>query len=123
MKWEFYDPHIDQSYAFDINPLNWNMSILSKSVEDRPTAYGRRQIAFEGRRKPQTMSFSGTILNEHQYNALQNWANKRYQIRLTDDLNRVMWIYITKFAPQRQLHPNDPFYFNYSVEATILDWQ
>jgi hypothetical protein len=123
MKWELYDPQIDEYYTFLINPLSWNLNPTVKNMSYQAAAHGRRRVAFQGRMQSKTMSFSGTILEESEYVALQAWADKRSQVRLTDDLGRISWIYITKFSPQRQLHPNNPFYFTYSVEATILDWQ
>jgi hypothetical protein len=69
------------------------------------------------------MTFSGTILTENEYNALIQWADERKQVRLTDDLGRQFWIYITSFVPTRQLKRNSPWFFTYNAEATILDWQ
>jgi hypothetical protein len=123
MKWELYDPQTGESYSFLINPLSWNLNPLVKNMTNQPASHGSRQISFQGRNQPQTMTFSGTILEESEYSALQRWANKRNQVKLTDDLGRIMWIYIMRFSPQRQLSPNNPFYFSYSIEATILDWQ
>lgn len=123
MEWELYDPQSGEIYEFLINPSSFNTNAVSKNVSFQPTAHGGRSIAFQGRNQVQTISLSGTILEESEYLALQRFANKRSQIRLTDDLDRVMWIYITSFAPTRQLHPNHPFYFSYSLQATILDWQ
>ena len=123
MGWELYDPQTTETYEFSISPSTFSTTAIAKNVSFQPTAHGKRTIAFQGRNQIKTISMSGTILDESEYFAIQRFANKRSQIRLTDDLDRVMWIYITSFSPQRQLHPNDPFYFSYSLEATILDWQ
>lgn len=123
MKWELYDPQTGELYEFLINPSSFNMNFFSKNVSFQPTAHGKRNISFQGRSESQNISMSGILIEESQYIALQNFANKRSQIRLTDDLNQVMWIYIINFSPQRQLHPNHPFYFTYSLQAAILDWQ
>lgn len=122
MKWKLYDATTETDYEFLINPLSFNFNVNTKSIEYQPTAHGKRQLAFEGRKQVQSLSFSGTILEKSEYDALMFFSEKRKQIRLTDDLGRVMWIYITRFSPQRQLHPGHPFYFDYSVEAIILDW-
>jgi hypothetical protein len=123
VKWEFYDPSgAGTTYEMEINPSSFSMSDTTRSVSNQPTLAGR-QMLFQGRSAPVKMSFSGTILVEDEYNVLRQWADQRRQVRLTDDLGREFWIYINSFVPTRQLKVNNPWFFTYNAEATILDWQ
>jgi hypothetical protein len=123
VKWQFYDPDGEgTTYNFSINPDSYSSDSVLRNIKDEATSFGSR-VFFEGRKTPRTFSFSGTILSEDQYNVLYAWANERRQIRLTDDLGFQNWIYIKSFNPTRQLKPNVPWYFTYSIEAVSLDWQ
>ena len=74
-----------QTYAFEINPLDATVPSFKRTITTQSTAAGR-QINYEGRRQPQTITVSGTILSEDQYNMLDAWARVRKQVKVTDDL-------------------------------------
>jgi len=121
--WEFYDPVEDETYEWEINPNDGGYPSRNKSIAYEATAAPNGQtLAFEGRESPATISFSGTILTESQFNTINTWYEKSNQIRLTDDLGREFWIYIRSFSPTRVRSINYPWRHTYSIEAIVLDW-
>lgn len=121
--WEFYDPVEDETYYLEINPNEGGYPSRSKNIIYESTAAPNGQtLAYEGRETPAAISFSGTILTESHFNALNNWYLKSNQIRLTDDLGRIFWIYIKSFNPQRVRSVSYPWRHTYTIEAIVLDW-
>ena len=132
-KWEFYDFVTDSTYTMELNPQQVNMGGVTKTISERgassPTG---KRILFEGRREPQVISFDGVIFNKDEYVRFENLANKNYQVRLTDDLGRVYWVYVTNFSPGRrktsyaalagQQSSIGTWLADYSIECTVLDW-
>ena len=110
-----------QTYAFEINPLDATVPSFKRTITTQSTAAGR-QINYEGRRQPQTITVSGTILSEDQYNTMDAWARVRKQVKITDDLGEGFWVYVERFSPTRQKSTQFPWHMEYSLEATVLDW-
>jgi hypothetical protein len=48
------------------------------------------------------------------------WFNKRYPIEVTDDLDRILTIYITTFEPKRVRSATYPWKHTYSVKYLVL---
>jgi len=122
VKWEFVDTESMDSYTFEINPneggskeYEKKMTYLSTSAVDGKT------LVFEGQPEVKTISFSGTILTQAQYDKMIEWFNKKNPIEITDDLDRTTTIYITSFKPRRQRAIHFPYKHTYVVEAVVLE--
>jgi len=123
VRWTFYDPVTSETWQFNLNPKEGGSLQYEKNLTyEVTTDPDGKTLIFEGRDQPMESSFSGTILEEDHYNALLTWWQKRRQIRLTDDLNRQMWIYIKSFAPKRQRTVHYPWRHEYEVTFVIIDW-
>lgn len=123
VKWVFEDPAESQEYIFHINPNAGGSPAYRKNITQQATvAPGGKTLLFEGADSPQEFSFSGVILEEAQYNAFVEWWQKRRQIKLTDDLDREYWIYITSFEPTRVRARSHPWKHTYNASALRLDW-
>ena len=132
-KWEFYDFVTDSTYTMELNPGQVDMGGVQKQISERAASSptGKR-IVFEGRRQPQTISFSGVIFNKDEYVRFEGLANKNYQVRLTDDLGREYWVYVTNFSPSRRKTSYaalageqaalGTWLCDYSIDCTIVDW-
>lgn len=121
VKWSFYDG--TTTYTFEINPSDGGSPSRKKSITYKSTAApDGKTLIFEGRDQPITVSFSGTLLTQAQYDAFETWFDKRQQVRITDDLGRQYWIYIESFDPKRVRARSHPWKHTYSIEATVLDW-
>ena len=122
-KWEFFDHVTNVNVPLEINPSDVDMGGVQRTIsETSASSPTGKRILFEGRRQPQKMVFTGVTFTKAQYEFFEDWANKNYQIRMTDDLGRQYWIYITRFAPTRRRAFNQPWLTDYTMEATVLDW-
>ncbi len=121
VKWELFDG--SNTYTFLINPNEGGSPARKKSITYKNTAApDGKTLVFEGRDEPGTMSFSGILLEQSQYEAFEEWFDKRMQVRITDDLGRQYWIYIESFEPKRVRARSYPWKHSFSISATILDW-
>lgn len=123
VKWKFEDPVELETYIFEISPNDGGSPAYTKNIMSQNTvAPGGKTLLFEGADAVSEMNFSGILLSEEQYDAFATWWAKRRQIKVTDDLGREYWIYITKFEPKRVRARSHPWKHTYSITATILDW-
>lgn len=124
VKWTFYDPIADVTHTLDVNPSAGGSPDYQKSISYMNTsAPDGKTIIFEGRDKPNEMTFEGTILSEEQYNQYKTLFDIRHQVLLTDDLGREFWIYFTGYTPRRGRKVHYPWYHTYTVKYVELDWQ
>lgn len=123
VKWIFEDPVTSEVYTFAVNPKEGGTPPYEKTMSYINTAApDGRVLAFEGRQKQQESQFTGTILEQSQYDAMLEWFTKRNQIYVSDDLGRVFTIYITKFDAKRIRAQSHPWKHEYTVSYVILDW-
>ncbi len=122
MEMAFFDPATNADVELPINPNEGGSPSYRKTINYQNTSspYGRTLI-FEGQDEPKQMECSGVILTQFHYELLVNWFHLRRQIRLTDDLGRVNWIYITAFEPKRELSKTYPWRHSYTLKYTLLD--
>lgn len=124
VRWVFEDPVTLETYNFAVNPSQGGTPGLKKTINYANTsAPNGKVVVFEGRDEVQRLEFSGTILEEAEYNAFMTWADKRYQIVMTDDLGRSFSLIIESFEAQRQRAIHYPWKHSYSVSALIVDWE
>lgn len=122
-RWTLYDPLELVTYTFAINPKGGGTPPRKKRVGYQNTsAPDGKTIVFEGQDEPRTISCEGTILDQAMLDALVEWFDKRYQVLLTDDLGREMWVYITSFEPKRVRNAERRWKHEYTLQATIVDW-
>ena len=120
--WVFEDIVNSEIYELEINPSQADLPEVTSNYSPMPTAAGR-QILFEGRVQPVTLNFSGTLLTEEQYRAMNSWNRKRKQIKITDDQGYEYWVYLTGFNPQRVRDTQHPWRHTFSASCIVVDWQ
>lgn len=121
--WVLSDPVTSTTYSLPINPNQGGTPTYRKNIMYTNTsAPGGKVLMFEGREEAKTLSVSGSILEQSLLDQLVVWYNKRNPIELTDDLGRIFRVYITSFAPTRIRSGTRPYYHEYQMEMTILDW-
>lgn len=124
MKWTLEDTVTapGSPIQLEINPdsvdFTGQENNISTGVSSAP--FGQK-LVFQGRQSPKRMQFSGTVLSEAQFKTLEAWSNKEYQFKLTDDLSRVFWIYITSCTFDRRVNKEN-WLASYTINATVLDW-
>lgn len=121
-RWNFQDNVISQNYNFDVNPNRGGTPSFQKNLSYSATPAGS-SIVFEGRDKPRTFTVSGTLREESQLIALQTWFDKEYQVKITDDLGREFWIYITNLQFERAQTRRWPFRHTFTINYVEVDWQ
>lgn len=119
--WALYNPLSGQSYNLEINPQTFKIGGKRKAITTEKTTAGQH-IFFEGREAPVSFSFGGVTLTEGQLTTLTTLAEVRSQILVEDDLGHQYWFYITTLNLTRQLKRQSPWFHNYTVDATLLDW-
>lgn len=123
VRWVFEDPVSLIAETFEINPNEGGSPSYEKNMTYKAAAAaGGRVIALEGRDRPKTLEFSGTLLTQSQFEMFTTWWNKRYQVKVTDDLNREFYILIESFIPKRERAIHYPWKHSYTVRATVVDW-
>lgn len=121
-KWTFTDTVVPISYTFEINPVDGGIPVFKKNVSTQNTlAPGGKVLLFEGQDQPQTVTWTGTLLTQTQYEAFVTWFQKRHQILVTDDRGVQMWVYITDFAPKRERAIHHQYKMSYTITAIVLD--
>lgn len=122
VKWTFFDPTVPETYVFEVNPSEGGTPSREKNIDQQATAAPNgRTLLFEGRDTVSQIDISGTILSQSQYTTFETWFNKRHQIRLTDDLGRQFWVYITSFSATRNRRVSHPWHHSYNMSMLILD--
>lgn len=123
VRWVLDDPVTLASYTVPVNPNRGGTPSFQKNFNFSNTSGPNGSVlAFEGRDELRRMSVSGTILEQAHLETLQTWAEKRYQLQLTDDLGRTFDIYITGFDATRIRARSHPWKHEYTLNYIIVDW-
>lgn len=121
VRWVFYDP-ADGAYTFAINPNEGGMPKYKKTItEVATTAAEGHALLFEGADAPPEVSFAGLTHDQADLDVLISWFHKHRQIRVTDDLGRRFWIFITGLDITRKRSRNYPAKATYRITAMVLD--
>lgn len=124
VRWDFYDPVEAETYELELNPNEGGSPSFKKTFTYANTsAPNGKTIIFEGQDEIQKLEWSGVILTQSHYDKYVEWYQKRRQIRITDDLGRVYWVYLEAFTPTRVRARSHPWKHNFQVTAVILDWE
>lgn len=119
-KWNLYDPISTTSYDLLVNPDS-EVTVSAKTLTYETTAApSGGLLVYEGADQPVTLTLSGTLLGIDQYHNLMDFYALRHQVQLTDDLNRVRWVYFTSFTPTRVRSATFPWKFTWSGIFYVL---
>jgi len=110
-------------YTLDVNPDEGGSPKVTKQMAVQSnTGPGRAPILQEGQTDPPTLSFSGAILTQGHYEALEYWHDRRVMLELTDDLNRVFRGVLTSFSPERTRRAFNVWFHRYSAEFSVFSY-
>jgi hypothetical protein len=122
VRWKFFDPIDDETYVFPVNPNEGGTGDRTKNISQQATAAPEgKTLLFEGRDSPETINLSGVVLEQAQLDAFNTWFDKRHQIRVTDDLGRQYWAYMTRFSATRNRRRSHPWHHSYTMELLVVD--
>lgn len=123
VRWNFYDPILDESFEFPLNPNDGGLPSFEKNIQgEMTTATDGRKILFEGTSKASEISFSGSLLEKSDFDWFISWYNKKYQVLLTDDLDNETWVYLVSFIPKRKRSFQHDWAISYEARVSIVDW-
>lgn len=119
--WVLTDPVTMDSYDLPVNPKESDSPGIKKSLTTHnTTAPGGAVLIFEGEDSPQSITSSGTLLTQGEYEAFLEWADKRYPVELEDDLGRTYLIYIESYEAKRVRSRMYPWRHEFTLHYTIL---
>lgn len=108
-------------YQVHINPNDAGSPSFDKAISvSKVSGPNEMPIIQEGAPGAATMTFSGVILEQAHYEALEIWFRKRILIRVQDDLGRHFYGVFSRWAPHRQRRSHNYWYHTYDAEMTIL---
>ena len=117
VRWTFTEVWTGITWEFRINPNEGGSPTFEKQMNIMTnTGPYRGGILQEGRMSVPVVDFSGAILDQDQYEALESWFLKRVLIDMTDDVGRTFRGVITAFNPSRQRRAYRQWYHTYTAQ-------
>lgn len=128
VRWQFVDVFekgpSPYSYTWEINPNDGGSPNITKNftqnVNVGPNHVG---IIMEGQFSGPTLSFSGVILTQSHYEALETWFDRRVTLDLFDDLGRQFRGVFSSFAPKRTRRAYNPWYHTYDAQFLVAGYK
>lgn len=112
------------SYVWEINPNQGGSPQVSKNMNIvYNVGPNRGGIIQEGQSTAPILSFSGVLITQSHYEALETWFDKRVLIELTDDLGRTFRGVFSAFSPERVRKPYNPWYHTYQAQFTVFGYK
>ena len=124
--WLLEDPAGDGGFTFPINPRAGGGFTRGRRTSTVRTTTGGT-ITFLGRLHVADAQIEGIVLLLRDKANIDNWFRTQRQLRLTDDLGRTTWVYMTELnwtpEPKRRHHERHS-YTARLVELTVptQDW-
>jgi hypothetical protein len=108
------------SYTWEINPNDGGSPTVEKNMTIlQNTGPNRMNLVQEGANQVPTIAFSGSILTQAHYEALELWYDRRVLIKLTDDLLRTFYGVFSSFSPKRSRRAFNPWYHTYDAQFHV----
>lgn len=121
VRWRFEDVYqtgtSPYTWTFDINPNDGGSPNADKNFTVA-TNIGPRQgvILQEGQMNAPAVTWSGVILTQEHYEALETWFVKRIVLDVFDDIGRQFRGALATFHPKRVRKPYNFWYHTYDAE-------
>lgn len=120
VKWTFTDywqvgppPY---TYTWEINPNEGGSPEITKNISVfENVGPNRLGLLMEGQSSIPILNFSGVILTQSHYEALEHWFDHRILIKLDDDLERSFYGVFSKLSPKRSRRASNPWYHTYDA--------
>jgi len=124
-RWTFTDVYEKgpqpYTYQVHINPNDSGSPSFDKAVSvSKVSGPNEMPIIQEGAPGVAAMTFSGVILEQAHYEALEIWFRKRILLLVQDDLGRHFYGVFSRWAPHRVRRSHNFWYHTYDAEMTIL---
>lgn len=111
-------------YELNINPNEGGSPSIQKQFAiSSNLGPNRGAIVQEGQSTPAEMSFSGVILTQEHFEALEMWFDKRIMIEIVDDLGRTFRGIFSTWNPSRVRRAFNPWYHTYQATFTVVGYK
>jgi hypothetical protein len=112
------------TYTVAINPNEGGSPTVQKNMTALSNVGpSRGAILQEGQSSAPELTFSGVILTQAHYEALEYWFDKRIAIEITDDLGRKFRGVFSRWEPSRTRRAFNPWYHTYSAGFTVAGYK
>lgn len=102
IRWTLTDAVVGDNYIFNANP-NSDQEQYTKNLQfEAVVVPGALPLLYEGQDTPTTVTLSGTLLSQTQWQTFVAWENRRHQVLLTDDRGYARYIYIYQLQGTRK---------------------
>lgn len=120
VRWRFYEKaNMANTYTWEVNPNAGGSPGTEKAMTQNVTTGPRRTgILQEGQYSPPSISFSGVILTQAHYEAMEDWFTRRVLLEMRDDLGRRFVGVFSSWQPERVYKASNAWYHTY--QATFL---
>lgn len=119
--WVFQSYAGSDSYIFAINPSSSRMSFGDINLtHEHTTANSGQVVSWEGAPRPTKWSFSGTVLTEAHYRAMESWCRRNERVYITDHFARRYLVRFEEFnfSPVRDVERK--WHHTYEATVTVL---
>lgn len=111
------------TYTLAINPNEGGSPTIQKNMTIASNVGPNRgAILQEGQSTAPELTFSGTILTQAHYEALEFWYDKRIAIEITDDLGRKFRGVFSRWEPTRTRRAFNPWFHTYAAGFTVAGY-
>jgi hypothetical protein len=112
------------TYTLAINPNEGGSPTIQKNLTIASnTGPTRAAILQEGQSSAPELSFSGTILTQAHYEAMEAWFDKKIAIQITDDLGRMFRGIFNRWEPSRTRRAFNPWFHTYAAGFTVAGYK
>ena len=112
------------TYTFHINPNEGGSPTIDKAFAVNTNAGPNRGVIVqEGQSGVPTLSFSGVILTQAHFEALEEWFDRRILLLMTDDLGRQFKGIFSTWQPERSRRAFNPWYHTFSATLTVVGYK
>lgn len=118
--WQLVDttPGQERHYVFTHNPAKWTNPDKPLYLEHKPTtAPDGNLLAWQGADRSWTFEFSGTTLDQAEYQELQFWASLRRRFWLIDHRGQARYVTFAQFDTKARTVPNRPWVHDYTMRV------
>lgn len=120
-RWTLYNPSTGITLTFPRNPIEGVLPEYEKNVDLQTTTSPDGQpLMFQGRDKPRTMPFSGSIRDKEHFDFMLAWYRLSVPVTVTDHLGNTFSLYLVRFAPKPKNRHNNPWAANFDAAAVVL---
>lgn len=119
-RWQFIDTTVGEtaSYVMEANPDKWTTPWQPSRLEHgATTAPDGNLLAWEGGQSAWRFSFSGVLLTQAAYEALQFWSELRRRFWLVDHRGVARLVTFEHFDARARTSPNKPWVHDYTVNV------